>query len=108
MAFSLRKNLFKFNFTFPKRNFRMSATQRAEEAIEELKTKNPFFEKYAAKLAAAQQSSPEEFLKKVEERTKITAGKKKDTSDGRNERFMFKFEKITFKLIDFLPGITLS
>lgn len=99
MAFSLRKNLFKFHFTIPKRNFRMSATQRAEEAIEELKTKNPFFEKYASKLAAAQQSSPEEFLKKVEERTKTTSGKKKETSDGRSERLMFKFELIYIQII---------
>lgn len=48
------------------RNIRMSAKLRAEEAIEELKKKNPYYEKYASKIAALQQTSPEEFLNRLE------------------------------------------
>lgn len=48
------------------RNIRMSAKLRAEEAIEEMKKKNPYFEKYASKIAALQQTSPEEFLNRLE------------------------------------------
>lgn len=39
----------------------------SERAVEELK-KNPYFEKYAGKIAALQQTSPEEFLERVEHR----------------------------------------
>lgn len=46
----------------------MSAS-RLEKEIDELKT-NPYFEKYAEKIAALQQTSPEEFLSRVEQRTK--------------------------------------
>lgn len=48
------------------RNFRMSAKLRAEEALEEMKKKNPYFEKYATKIAALQQTSPEEFLNRLD------------------------------------------
>lgn len=48
------------------RNFRMSAKLRSEQAIEELKNKNPYFEKYAGKIASLQQTSPEEFLNRLQ------------------------------------------
>lgn len=44
----------------------MSAKLRAEEALEELKKKNPYFEKYASKIATLQQTCPEEFLNRIE------------------------------------------
>uniref|UniRef100_A0A182QD06 ATP synthase mitochondrial F1 complex assembly factor 1 n=1 Tax=Anopheles farauti TaxID=69004 RepID=A0A182QD06_9DIPT len=50
-----------------KRNFQMSsARERSEKVLEELKDKNPYFEKYASKIAAVQQSSPEEFLSRLD------------------------------------------
>lgn len=48
------------------RNIRMSANLRAEEAIDVLKKTNPYYEKYATKIAALQQTSPEEFLNRLE------------------------------------------
>lgn len=48
------------------RNIAMSSRLRSEEALDELKKKNPYFEKYASKIAALQQTSPEEFLQRVE------------------------------------------
>lgn len=48
------------------RNIRMSAKLRSEQAIEKLKEKNPYFEKYADKIASLQQASPEEFLNRLE------------------------------------------
>lgn len=47
------------------RNITMSARLRAEEAIEEMKKKNPYFDKYASKIAALQQTSPDEFLNRL-------------------------------------------
>lgn len=56
------------------RKITMSAKLRAEEALEELKKKNPYYEKYASKIATLQQTSPEEFLNRVEsvEKKKIS------------------------------------
>lgn len=48
------------------RTIAMSAKLRAEEALEELKQKNPYYEKYASKLAALQQASPAEFLNRFD------------------------------------------
>lgn len=48
------------------RSFMMSSSLRAEEAIDEMKKKNPYYEKYAAKLAALQQTSPEEFVQRLD------------------------------------------
>lgn len=48
------------------RSFRMTARQRSEKVLEHMKESNPYFEKYARKIAAVQQSSPEEFLAKLE------------------------------------------
>lgn len=44
----------------------MSAKLRAEEALEELKKANPYYEKYASKIATLQQTSPDEFLNRIE------------------------------------------
>lgn len=49
-----------------RRSIAMSSVRlQTEEAVEQLKEKNPFYEKYASKLAALQQAAPEEFLEKV-------------------------------------------
>lgn len=48
------------------RSFRMTARQRSEKVLEQLKESNPYFGKYAQKIAAVQKSSPEEFLAKLE------------------------------------------
>lgn len=36
-----------------------------DEAVEQLKSKNPFYERYATKLATLKEKAPEEFLEKV-------------------------------------------
>lgn len=48
------------------RSFRMTARQRSEKVLEQLKESNPYFGKYANKIATIQQRSPEEFLAKLE------------------------------------------
>lgn len=80
MAFAIRRSLstlraIRIQSVFC-RNITMSARLRAEEAIEEMKKKNPYFEKYASKLAALQQSSPEEFLGRLESVEKKGSTKK--------------------------------
>lgn len=57
-----------FRKCIQQRFIRMSAS-RLEKEIDELKA-NPYFEKYAEKIAALQQTSPEEFLSRIEQRTK--------------------------------------
>lgn len=44
----------------------------AEKAVEELE-KNPYYDKYAAKIAQLQKTSPEEFLARVEQKKKQSA-----------------------------------
>ncbi|BFF92738.1 ATP synthase mitochondrial F1 complex assembly factor 1 [Drosophila madeirensis] len=65
-----RKFLFRVlqnnNLAF-KRSIAMSQTRRAaEEAVEKLKESNPYYWKYAEKIAKIQQTSAEEFLDRVE------------------------------------------
>ncbi|XP_030370048.1 ATP synthase mitochondrial F1 complex assembly factor 1 [Scaptodrosophila lebanonensis] len=48
------------------RSIAMTAPRRAEEALEKLKDKNPYYGKYADKIAKIQQISPEEFLDRIE------------------------------------------
>jgi len=48
------------------RTITMSAVRRAEEAVEKLKDSNPYYSKYAGKIAKLQQTSAEEFLDRVE------------------------------------------
>ncbi|XP_037954715.1 ATP synthase mitochondrial F1 complex assembly factor 1-like isoform X1 [Teleopsis dalmanni] len=57
--------IFKVNNFLVARSIAMSAQRRAEEKLEKLKDKNPYYEKYAQKLANLQQTSPEEFLERV-------------------------------------------
>lgn len=59
----------------------MTSAKRCEEAVDELK-KNPYFEKYASKIANLQQTSPEEFLSRIEETSK-SKGKKDKAQDER-------------------------
>lgn len=71
MAFLIRQTLNTFRAirvpsVLCNRNFRMTAKLRAEEALKELKQKNPYFDKYAAKIAALKQKSPEEFLNRLD------------------------------------------
>ncbi|XP_075148931.1 ATP synthase mitochondrial F1 complex assembly factor 1 [Haematobia irritans] len=48
------------------RTITMSAQRRAQEALDKMKEKNPYFDKYAEKIAKLQQTSPEEFLERVD------------------------------------------
>lgn len=48
------------------RNFRMSSRLNAEKVLEELKETNPYFEKYADKIAKLQATSPDELLSRLE------------------------------------------
>lgn len=59
------------------RSISMSAKLRAEEAIEEMKKKNPYFEKYASKISALQQTSPEEFMNRLDSVEKTKSPPKK-------------------------------
>lgn len=74
-------------------NFMMSsARERSEKVITELKEQNPYFEKYSKKISAVQQSSPEEFLSRLE---KVEQEKQKPkfgpSLEGKNksENFIF-------------------
>lgn len=59
-----------------RRNFMMSAQLRAEQAIEKMKKKNPYFDKYAEKIAKLQQASPVEFLNRLDSMEKTKAPKR--------------------------------
>ncbi|XP_055590452.1 ATP synthase mitochondrial F1 complex assembly factor 1 [Uranotaenia lowii] len=48
------------------RTFKMTARQRSEKVLEQMKESNPYFEKYAKKIASVQKSSPEEFLARLD------------------------------------------
>lgn len=69
MALRLLSKNTKFSDLFPiacRRSIAMSSVRlQTEEAVEQLKSKNPYYEKYAGKLAALQKAAPEEFLEKV-------------------------------------------
>ncbi|XP_034828351.1 ATP synthase mitochondrial F1 complex assembly factor 1 [Maniola hyperantus] len=54
----------------------MTTSSKSEKALENLQ-KNPYFDKYAERIAALQKTSPEEFLRKVEEREKSKNAEKK-------------------------------
>ncbi|XP_058458725.1 ATP synthase mitochondrial F1 complex assembly factor 1-like [Malaya genurostris] len=64
------------------RSFRMSARQRSEKVLEQLKESNPYFGKYAKKIAAVQESSPEQFLARLESVEK----QKSNTKPGGSEQ----------------------
>ncbi|XP_067629513.1 ATP synthase mitochondrial F1 complex assembly factor 1 [Eurosta solidaginis] len=48
------------------RTISMSAMRRAKEALDQMKEKNPYLDKYAEKIAKLQKTSPEEFLSRVD------------------------------------------
>jgi len=67
------------------RTFMMSsAKKRSEKVLEELKEKNPYFEKYGTKIAALQQKSPEELLSRLERAEKEKRKPKFGPSEGRD------------------------
>lgn len=50
----------------PTQNIAMSARRlQMDDAVDKLKAKNPYYDKYAAKLDALKQKAPEEFLDRV-------------------------------------------
>lgn len=56
----------------------MSARLRAEEAVEQMKKSNPYFEKYSKKIAVLQETSPDEFVQRVESVNKAKSPPKQD------------------------------
>ena len=81
MAIAIRQSIkslraIRVQSVFIHRSISMSAKLRAEEAIEEMKKKNPYYEKYAAKIAALQKTSLEEFLNRLESVEKKSQPKK--------------------------------
>jgi len=84
MAIVLRRFIINYkvvhNLTFSRTI--MTSSARAEKAAEELKN-NPYYEKYATKIATLQQTSPEEFLSRIEENEKV---KNKPKFGGIKER----------------------
>lgn len=79
---------------FVHRAISMSAKLRAEEAIEEMKKKNPYFEKYASKISTLQQTAPEEFLNRLESVEKKKSPPKKEEKQRYNLNFGFSVDKI--------------
>jgi len=53
----------------------MTSRTRLEKVLEELQ-KNPYYDKYAEKIAKMQQTSPEEFLQRVDQQETKTREKK--------------------------------
>ncbi|XP_052890585.1 ATP synthase mitochondrial F1 complex assembly factor 1 [Anopheles moucheti] len=66
IALVRRSILLSHKFTAARSIHMSSARERSEKVLEELKEKNPYFEKYASKIAAVQHSSPEEFLSRLD------------------------------------------
>lgn len=65
------------------RKFIMTSCSRVEKVLEKLQ-KNPFFDKYAEKIAKYQQTNPDEFLQRVEsQETKLQ--KKKDKQEAKSK-----------------------
>lgn len=86
MAIAIRHTLktlraIRYNQSVVQRSISMSAKLRAEEAIEQMKAKNPYYEKYANKIAALQQTSPEEFLNRLESVEKKSKPQKKQEKE---------------------------
>jgi len=57
-----------------------STSQRLNEAIEQIKT-NPYFDKYSKKIAQLQETSPEEFLNRVEAQNELKKPKKRSEKE---------------------------
>lgn len=58
-----------------------------EKAIENLKT-NPYYEKYASRIADLQKTSPEEFMQRVEVQQKTKEEEKKKKFGSVDTRFV--------------------
>lgn len=58
------------------RNFSTSSI-KMEKALENLKT-NPYYEKYASRIADLQKTSPEEFMQRIEEQQKAKQTEQKN------------------------------
>lgn len=54
----------------------MTTSKNMEKALENLKS-NPYFEKYASRIAELQKTSPEEFIERVEQQHKNKEEEKK-------------------------------
>lgn len=82
MAIRFRQSLFALRYiqyqSVFQRSITMSAKLRAEEAVEEMRKKNPYFEKYASKIAKLQQTSPDEFLDRLKQVEETKAPKKQE------------------------------
>ncbi|XP_055680195.1 ATP synthase mitochondrial F1 complex assembly factor 1 [Lutzomyia longipalpis] len=76
----------RFPGQFVVRGIAMSASNRAKEAVEKLKEKNPYYEKYAEKIAKLQKTSPEEFLSRLDTLEK-TQGTKKATPEEQERKY---------------------
>ncbi|XP_072929478.1 ATP synthase mitochondrial F1 complex assembly factor 1 [Epargyreus clarus] len=75
MAIFMRNSIFQhFKYIFSRR-ITTTATRR-EKAMEDLKS-NPYFEKYADRIASLQKTSPEEFLQRIENQKKQKDAEKK-------------------------------
>lgn len=61
----------------------MTSLPRMEKALEQLKT-NPYFEKYAKSIAKLQETNPEEFLARVEQKEKKALETKGQDHGGLN------------------------
>jgi ATP synthase F1 complex assembly factor 1 len=57
----------------------MTSRARLEKVLEELQ-KNPYYDKYAGKIAKLQQTSPDEFLQRVEQQEKAREKKEKQAA----------------------------
>lgn len=101
MAFCIRQTLntvrtIRVPSVLGNRSFRMSAKLRAEQALEDLQKKNPYFEKYAGKIAALQKQSPEEFLSRLD-----SVDKTQNTKETKEKpRFVSTYFSISHKILN--------
>ena len=73
----------------------MASRARLEKAVEEIQ-RNPFFDKYAQKIAKLQETSPEEFLKRIDE-------KEQKEKKGILMYLTLKFFSLFFTFLKYLP-----
>lgn len=79
----------------------MTTSCKKEKAMENL-VKNPYYEKYADRIAALQKTSPEEFLNRIEEQEKSKEREKKTkfaSVDTRLGKFFIFFILINYIII---------
>lgn len=72
-----------------RRSFR-TTSMRMEKALENLKT-NPYYEKYANRIAELQNTSPEEFMERVEQCDKAKKNETKKKFASVDTRLVFFF-----------------